>query len=75
LLLPAEKQRGISITSTALTFEFSGVQINLLDTPGHQASALWCCLFKRLQPVNTAYYAQLIIFSINKDANHFESDA
>jgi len=31
-----EKQRGISITSTALTFEYSGVQINLLDTPGHQ---------------------------------------
>ena len=27
---------GISITSTALTFEYSGVQINLLDTPGHQ---------------------------------------
>ena len=27
---------GISITSTALTFEYAGVQINLLDTPGHQ---------------------------------------
>lgn len=31
-----EKQRGISITSTAMTFEFLGNQINLLDTPGHQ---------------------------------------
>ncbi|GFR44773.1 hypothetical protein Agub_g6105 [Astrephomene gubernaculifera] len=31
-----EKQRGISITSTALTFEYSGCQLNLLDTPGHQ---------------------------------------
>lgn len=31
-----EKSRGISITSTALTFEYAGVQINLLDTPGHQ---------------------------------------
>ena len=31
-----EKTRGISITSTALTFEYKGVQINLLDTPGHQ---------------------------------------
>lgn len=31
-----EKQRGISITSTAMTFEFTGCQINLLDTPGHQ---------------------------------------
>ncbi|KXZ46475.1 hypothetical protein GPECTOR_43g911 [Gonium pectorale] len=31
-----EKQRGISITSTALTFEYRGCQLNLLDTPGHQ---------------------------------------
>ncbi|KAG1657566.1 hypothetical protein FOA52_006766 [Chlamydomonas sp. UWO 241] len=31
-----EKQRGISISSTALTFEYSGIQVNLLDTPGHQ---------------------------------------
>ncbi|GIL80976.1 hypothetical protein Vretimale_9288 [Volvox reticuliferus] len=31
-----EKQRGISITSTALTFEYNGCQLNLLDTPGHQ---------------------------------------
>ena len=30
-----EKQRGISVSSTALTFEFAGYQINLLDTPGH----------------------------------------
>jgi peptide subunit release factor RF-3 len=31
-----EKQRGISITSTVLSFEYQGIQINLLDTPGHQ---------------------------------------
>ncbi|MDB5045664.1 MAG: peptide chain release factor 3 [Deinococcus sp.] len=31
-----EQQRGISISSSALTFEFSGRHINLLDTPGHQ---------------------------------------
>lgn len=30
-----EKQRGISVTSTVLTFEYQGMQINLLDTPGH----------------------------------------
>ena len=30
-----EKQRGISISSTVLTFEFEGHQVNLLDTPGH----------------------------------------
>lgn len=31
-----EQQRGISITSTVLQFEYSGYRINLLDTPGHQ---------------------------------------
>ncbi len=31
-----EKQRGISITSSVLQFEYDGYCINLLDTPGHQ---------------------------------------
>jgi peptide chain release factor 3 len=31
-----EQARGISITSTALQFEFGGCLFNLLDTPGHQ---------------------------------------
>lgn len=31
-----EQQRGISITSTVLQFEYQNYQINLLDTPGHQ---------------------------------------
>ena len=31
-----EKQRGISITSTVLQFEYDKSVINLLDTPGHQ---------------------------------------
>jgi peptide chain release factor 3 len=31
-----EKQRGISITSTVLQFEFSDHVLNLLDTPGHE---------------------------------------
>lgn len=31
-----EQQRGISITSTVLQFEYNDYQINLLDTPGHQ---------------------------------------
>lgn len=31
-----EKQRGISVTSSVLQFEWAGKQINLLDTPGHQ---------------------------------------
>jgi len=31
-----EKQRGISITSTVLQFDYGTSTINLLDTPGHQ---------------------------------------
>lgn len=31
-----EKQRGISITSTVLQFEYADHVLNLLDTPGHQ---------------------------------------
>lgn len=31
-----EKQRGISITSSALQFSYDGFVINILDTPGHQ---------------------------------------
>ena len=31
-----EKQRGISISSTVLQFEYRGYCVNLLDTPGHK---------------------------------------
>lgn len=31
-----EKQRGISITSSAMQFSYQGHVINILDTPGHQ---------------------------------------
>jgi peptide chain release factor 3 len=31
-----ERERGISVTSTVLQFEFGGYKVNLLDTPGHQ---------------------------------------
>jgi peptide chain release factor 3 len=30
-----ERQRGISISSTVLQFEYGGCSVNLLDTPGH----------------------------------------
>ncbi len=31
-----EKQRGISVTSSVLNFDYKGHRINILDTPGHQ---------------------------------------
>lgn len=31
-----EKQRGISVTSSVLQFDYDGYCINILDTPGHQ---------------------------------------
>jgi len=34
--MEVEKQRGISVTSSVMQFEYSGHTINLLDTPGHE---------------------------------------
>src|SRR5918998_1839368 len=31
-----EKQRGISVSSTVLQFDYEGYRVNLLDTPGHR---------------------------------------
>ncbi|MCA9506308.1 MAG: peptide chain release factor 3 [Myxococcales bacterium] len=34
--LELEKQRGISVSSSVLHFEFGGHRVNILDTPGHR---------------------------------------
>ena len=34
--MEVEKQRGISVTSSVMQFEYAGNTINLLDTPGHE---------------------------------------
>ncbi len=34
--MKVERERGISVTASAMTFEFDGKIFNLLDTPGHQ---------------------------------------
>lgn len=31
-----EKQRGISVATSVMAFQYSGKQINILDTPGHK---------------------------------------
>jgi peptide chain release factor 3 len=34
--MKVEQERGISVTASAMTFEYQGCTFNLLDTPGHQ---------------------------------------
>jgi peptide chain release factor 3 len=34
--MEVEKQRGISVTSSVMQFEYQQHTINLLDTPGHE---------------------------------------
>jgi peptide chain release factor 3 len=34
--MKVEQERGISVTASAMTFEWSGYTFNLVDTPGHQ---------------------------------------
>ncbi len=34
--LSMEKERGISVTTSAMKFSYEGYEVNLLDTPGHQ---------------------------------------
>ena len=34
--MKVERERGISVTSSVMTYEYAGHTFNLLDTPGHQ---------------------------------------
>ncbi|MGZ3863261.1 MAG: peptide chain release factor 3 [Bacteroidia bacterium] len=34
--LEIEKQRGISVSTSVMAFEYKGKQVNILDTPGHE---------------------------------------
>jgi len=34
--MKVERERGISVSASAMTFEYGGCVLNLLDTPGHQ---------------------------------------
>ncbi|HNI54721.1 MAG TPA: GTP-binding protein, partial [Chitinophagales bacterium] len=31
-----ERQRGISVATSVMSFEYQGINVNLLDTPGHK---------------------------------------
>ena len=33
--LPVERERGISVRTSTAVMEYNGVEINLIDTPGH----------------------------------------
>src|SRR5262245_55651246 len=34
--MKVEQERGISVVSSVMTFEYNGIKYNLLDTPGHE---------------------------------------
>ena len=34
--MKVEQERGISVTSSVMQFDFDGYKINILDTPGHE---------------------------------------
>jgi peptide chain release factor 3 len=34
--MKVEQERGISVTASAMTFDYEGLTLNLLDTPGHE---------------------------------------
>ena len=46
-----EKQRGISVTSSAMQFEYDGYRINILDTPATRTSARipTACWWRRMR--------------------------
>ncbi|MCK4946300.1 MAG: GTP-binding protein, partial [Alphaproteobacteria bacterium] len=34
--MKVEQERGISVVSSVMTFDYDGIRFNLLDTPGHE---------------------------------------
>src|SRR5215472_11781379 len=55
-----ERQRGISVATSVMTFEYKGILINLLDTPGHKDFAE--DTFRTLTAVDSVI---LVIDSVN----------
>src|SRR6201986_4788616 len=56
-----ERQRGISVATSVMTFEYDGHLINLLDTPGHKDFAE--DTYRTLTAVDSVV---LVIDSVNK---------
>ena len=58
-----EKQRGISVTSSAMQFDFDGYRINILDTPS-SCSRCAACAPSRSSPSSTRWTARAATPSI-----------
>ena len=69
-----EKERGISISSTALTFPYNGYQMNLLDTPVRPIIIQFCqCMDPLLRHAHMRAPAVSLDFSISSCSLDFAS--
>lgn len=71
--LPVERRRGISVKATCVRLEYRGVQVNLIDTPGHvdfsaeverslwalDAAVLVVCSVEGVQPQTEVLFSAL----------------
>ena len=58
-----EKQRGISVTTSVMEFDYNDYKVNILDTPGHQDFAE--DTYRTLTAVDSVIITPVIIF-VNK---------
>ena len=65
-----EKQRGISVSTSVMEFDYEGYKVNILDTPGHQDFAVCATRPSSFSSIKwTVKVATLSIYSTNLKRN------